>query len=273
MPVLVDDHDDERIADFVGLRDHDLRVRGDRAAARHGAQRWEHGRFVAEGDIVVARALSAGFRPVSALVDATRTAPLPPGLEVAPVYCAAPAVLERITGLGVHRGVLACFARRRLPSPDELLARTRRVVVLERVVNPTNIGLIARSARALGMDALLLDDSSADPLYRRAARVSMGEVYALEHARVGPLPGGLAPVRAAGFRIVALTPDPAAVALDEVRPGPADRVALLLGTEGLGLADASLAVADVRARIPMHHGVDSLNVGVAAGIACFLLGR
>ncbi|HEX6569972.1 MAG TPA: TrmH family RNA methyltransferase, partial [Acidimicrobiales bacterium] len=169
MRAPVDHPDDPRIAEFVGLRDRELagpRVRGRRVAA--------NGVFVAEGDVVVERALRAGFRVRAALVDATRSDPPPPGMPPdAPVFAAAPAVLRRITGLGVHRGMLASFDRRPVPPVDEVLAPARRVVVLERVSNPTNLGVIIRSAAGLGIDAVLLDPTCTDPLYRRVARVAM----------------------------------------------------------------------------------------------------
>jgi tRNA G18 (ribose-2'-O)-methylase SpoU len=264
----VDDPDDPRIAEFVGLRDRELagpRERGQRVPGS--------GIFVAEGDVVVARALRAGFALRAALVDATRTDPLPAGLDAgAPVYAASPALLRRITGLGVHRGMLASFDRRPVPGPDEVLAAARRVVVLERVSNPTNLGVIIRSAAGLGIDAVLLDPTCTDPLYRRVSRVAMGEGYALPWAWLPRLPGGLDPLRAAGFRLVALTPDHAATPIDRLDVRRDERVALLFGAEGPGLSAATLAAADERVGIPMRGGVDSLNVGVAAGIACWVLG-
>ncbi len=233
------------------------------------------------------RAIRAGYELRAVLVDATRTDPLPPGVAAGvdagiPVYAAAPAVLQRITGLGVHRGLLACFERRPPPPAAEVLAAARRVVVLERVSNPTNLGVILRSAAGLGMDAVLLDPTCSDPLYRRTSRVAMGEGYGFPWAWIPRLPGGLDVLRAQGFRLVALTPDDGAVPLDELAFDGADdrgvdrreeRVALLFGAEGPGLSPGTLAAADVRAGIPMRGGVDSLNVGVAAGIAFWVLGR
>lgn len=264
----VDDPDDPRIADFVGLRDRELagpRVGGRRKVAQ--------GVFVAEGDVVTARALRAGYRLRAALVDATRPEPLPDVPTGAPVYAASPAVLRRITGLGVHRGMLATFDRRPVPPPAEVLAGARRVVVLERVSNPTNLGVIIRSAAGLGVDAVLLDPTCTDPLYRRVARVAMGEGYGFPWAWLPRLPEGLVTVREAGFRLLALTPDAEARPLDQVQVEEGERVALLLGAEGPGLSDATMAAADERVAIPMRGGVDSLNVGVAAGIACWELGR
>ena len=268
--VLIDDPRDPRIAHFVGLRDRELARR---------VPAGEPGVFIAEGDIVAERAIRAGYSPRAVLIDATRTDPLPPGVGGdVPVYAAAPAVLERITGLGVHRGLLACFDRRPALPAAEVLRGARRVVVLERVSNPTNLGVVLRSAAGLGMDAVLLDPTCSDPLYRRTARVAMGEGYGFPWAWVPRLPGGLDVLRAHGFSLVALTPDAGAVPLDELAldrgdaPDP-DRLALLLGAEGPGLSPGTLAAADVRAGIPMRGGVDSLNVGVAAGIAFWVLGR
>jgi tRNA G18 (ribose-2'-O)-methylase SpoU len=273
--VPIDDPRDPRIAHFVGLRDREL-------ARRVGSG--EPGVFIAEGDIVAERAASAGYQLRAVLVDATRADPLPRGVDAGvPVYAAAPAVLQRITGLGVHRGLLACFDRRPPRPAAEVVAAARRVVVLERVSNPTNLGVILRSAAGLGMDAVLLDPTCSDPLYRRTSRVAMGEGYAFPWAWIPRLPGGLDVLRAHGFRLVALTPDDGAVPLDELAFDGAgergadgrgvDRVALLFGAEGPGLSTGTLAAADVLAGIPMRGGVDSLNVGVAAGIAFWLLGR
>lgn len=262
--VHVDDPDDPRIATYLGLRDHTLRQQ------REAAGGDLEGLFIAEGDIVVERALAAGYRMLHCLIDAQRRQPLPAGVpDDLEVFAAAPAVLERITGMGVHRGMLACFARRPLPDAAEVVAGARRVIVLEGINNPTNIGVITRSAAALGVDAMLLDPTCSDPLYRRAARVAMGEVYRFPYARTASLPGGLEVLRAAGFLVVALTPADDAVDVADV---PArERIALVLGAEGHGLREPTLAAADVRARIPMYGTVDSLNVGAAAAVACYAL--
>lgn len=268
--VELDDPDDPLVAVFMGLRDHDLRRR------REAPGGDMEGVFVAEGETVAGRALAAGYRATVALVDAGRDDPLPPGLGAdVPVVRAGPAVITAITGYQTHRGALVAFARRALPDVGTVLADARRIVVTEAVVNPTNLGVILRSAAALGLDALLLDPTSCDPLYRRANRASMGEGFALPHARLDALPDGLAPVRAAGFTVVALTPAADAVDLRTWADGidPDQRVALVLGSEGPGLTAATEAAADVRATIPLAAGVDSLNVGVAAGIACYLVGR
>lgn len=269
MPALaVDDPADPRIEEFLGLRDHELRRRREAPGGDLA------GIFIAEGDLVLERALRAGYRLRSVLVDATRTQPLPDALPPdVPVYAAGPDVVLRITGMAMHRGLIASLDRGRERTTAEVLAGAHRVVVLENVNNPTNLGVIARSAMGLGADALLLDPSCCDPLYRRASRVSMGEVFALPWARTERLPDGLAPLEAAGFSLLALTPDPEAERIDDVELGPDDRVALLLGAEGPGLTDETMQHVDRRVRIPLHGAVDSLNVGAAAAIACFVLGR
>ena len=264
----IDDPDDPRLAEFIGLRDHELRRRRE---SPHGDLR---GLFIAEGDQVADRALKAGYALRAVLIDNTRTAALPAAVPAdAVVYRAGPTVMVRITGYHLHRGMLASFDRRPVPPVADVLTGHRRIVVLEGVANPTNLGVVVRSANALGMDALLLDPACCDPLYRRASRVSMGEVFALPYARLDRLPEGLDPLRQAGFTTVALTPDPTAEPVGDLGFGPADRVALLLGTEGAGLSAATLKAADRRARIPMPGTADSLNVGVAAAIAFYELGR
>jgi len=262
---LITDPDDERIADYRALTDVELRTR------------WEppHGLFIAEGELVLRRALRAGYPARSFLVDAKRVdqlADLP--TASAPVYAASPEVLRAATGFHVHRGVLASFHRRALPTAAEVLATARRVAVLEDVNNHTNLGAVFRGGAALGFDAVLLSPSCADPLYRRSVRVSMGEVFAVPYARLEPWPAGLGRVREAGFTVLALTPSaPDAVPIQRLAPGQRARPALLLGAEGSGLSAPALAVSDVRVCIPMRRGVDSLNVAAAAAVAFWELGR
>ncbi len=267
---MVDDPDDPRLAVFMGLRDHDLRRR------REAPGGDMEGVFVAEGELVAGRALAAGYRATAVLVDAARDDPIPARLALdVPILRAGPAVVSAVTGYQTHRGALVAFARRPLPPVAEVLAAARRVVVAEGVVNPTNMGVILRSAAALGVDALLLDPASCDPLYRRANRASMGLGFGVPHARLHRLPDGLAPLRDAGFTVVALTPSDDAVDLHAWADAlaPDERVAMVLGSEGPGLTAGTEEAADVRARIPLAVGIDSLNVGVAAGIACYVLGR
>ena len=266
-PVRVDDPADPRIADFIGLRDRELRTRAGAADPRPAV-------FVAEGDPVVERAVRAGYRLRELLIDAERPGPLPTWLPSdAAIYAAGPQVLFAITGFGVHRGCIGVFDRPNEPSPASLLATAHRVVVLERVVNPVNLGVIARSAAAFGIDALLLDRSSVDSLYRRASRVAMGEVFDLPWARLDQLPGALTILVDAGFRLLALTPAPDATPIGDLELRPTDRVALVFGSEGPGLSDEALAACPERVRIPLSGRVDSLNVGAAAAVAFYEITR
>ncbi|OJF13375.1 tRNA G18 (ribose-2'-O)-methylase SpoU [Couchioplanes caeruleus] len=259
---LITDPSDERLGDYRSLTDLELRTK------------WEppHGLFIAEGELVLRRARRAGYRPRSYLVDAKRVDQLD-DLDDAPVYAAAPAVLEQATGFHVHRGVLASFHRLPLRDAGEVLADARRVAILEDVNNHTNIGAVFRGAAALGIDAVLLSPSCADPLYRRSVRVSMGEVFAVPYARLEPWPDGLARVREAGFSVLALTPAPDAVPMQRLDAAQRARPALLLGAEGPGLSRHALAACDVPVRLPMRRGVDSLNVAAAAAVAFWELGR
>ncbi|BEP15733.1 RNA methyltransferase [Acidothermaceae bacterium B102] len=262
----ITDAADPRLADYQDLTDVALRLKVEPA----------HGMFIAEGELVIRRALRAGYTMRSALMSPHWYASL--DAEIAGVgatmYVAADDVLEQVTGFHVHRGALASFARKPLPSVAEVLATAHRVAVLDTVNNPTNLGAIIRSAAGLGIDAVLLDPRSVDHLYRRSIRVSMGEVFSLPVARLEPpWPGGLGVIREAGFRMLALTPGEHATPLDELTLGRDDKVALLFGAEGPGLSPRVLAYADATVRIPMAHGVDSLNVGAAAAVAFYAVGR
>jgi len=264
-PEQVADPDDPRVADFVGLTDGARRMRHEAGA----------GFFIAEGEKVIARTAAAGYPARSLLLSPQRLADLTPAVAAltCPVYVASYDVLRAVTGFHVHRGALASFGRLPLRRAAEVLAGARRVVVMEAVTNHTNLGAVFRSAAALGMDAVLLSPSSCDPLYRRTVRVSMGQVFSVPYAYLDRWPEGIEDLRAAGFRVLALTPDAAATDLDAVRPGPDDKLALLFGAEGPGLSESVLAASDERVRIPMAAGVDSLNVGAAAAVACWVLGR
>ncbi len=260
----ITDPDDDRLADYRALTDVELRTR------------WEppHGLFIAEGELVLRRALRAGYSARSVLIDAKRVdqlADLP--LDGVPVYAADQVLLESVTGFHVHRGVLASFHRKPLRSAVDVLATAQRVAILEDVNNHTNLGAIFRGAAALGMDAMLLSPSCADPLYRRSVRVSMGEVFAIPYATLDPWPRALDEVRAAGFRVVAMTPAQDAVPLQDLDASVRERPAVLLGAEGPGLSAKALAASDVRAAIPMRRGVDSLNVAAAAAVAFWELCR
>jgi tRNA G18 (ribose-2'-O)-methylase SpoU len=264
--MLLDDPLDSRVREYAHLRAATLRLR---AEGPDGAR---DGVFIAEGELVIERASRLGYRMRSLLLLEQRSERFgrlaPAGV---PVYEATGELMRSITGFDVHRGVLASFDRKPLPAVGELVRDARRVVVLEDVNNHTNVGAIIRSASALGIDALLLDPASCDPLYRRSLRISMGEALSLPHTRLAALPGGLAPLRAAGFRTVALTPAADATEIAEIPHGPDERLALMLGTEGPGLSAGVLAEADFRARIPLAPGVDSLNVAAAAAIAFYAL--
>ncbi len=263
--VRISDPSDERLRDYVALTDTGLRR----------VLEPEAGLFVAEGEKVIRRAVAAGY-PVRSLLLAERWLPALTDLldELdGPVFVAPESVLEAVTGYVVHRGALASMQRLPLPEADDLLAAASRVAVLEGVVDPTNVGAVFRAAAALGMDGVLLDPTCADPLYRRSVKVSMGAVFALSYARLEPWPHGLARVREAGLTILALTPAPDAVTLDELDPRLTKRCALLLGTEGPGLTPRAMAIADAAVRIPMDHGVDSLNVAAAAAVAFWVVTR
>lgn len=264
-PTPVQDADDPRVADYVGLTD----------GVRRMKHRPEDGFFIAEGDQVIRRAAGAGFPVRSVLVSPQRLDSLDPAIQAldCPVYVADYGTLELLTGFHVHRGVLASFGRLPTPDPAEVLASARRVLVLEAMNNHTNLGAVFRSAAALGMDAVLLSPTCCDPLYRRAVRVSMGEVFSVPYAWLDDWPSALHDLAARGFQVLAMTPAPDAVLLSEVRPGPEDRVALLFGAEGPGLTAQAQAASTQRVRIGMADGVDSLNVGAAAAIACWVLGQ
>ncbi|MER6618906.1 MULTISPECIES: RNA methyltransferase [unclassified Streptomyces] len=259
--ITVDDPADPRLHDYTGLTDVELRRRREPA----------EGLFIAEGEKVIRRAGEAGYAMRSMLLSAKWVDVMRDVIDraTAPVYVVDPALAEQVTGYHVHRGALASMQRTPLPAPADVLRTARRVVVMESVNDHTNIGAIFRSAAALGMDAVLLSPDCADPLYRRSVKVSMGAVFSVPYARLDTWPEGLEAVREAGFGLLALTPGEKARPLDEVAPHRMDRVALMLGAEGAGLSDRALAAADEWVRIPMSHGVDSLNVGAAAAVAFY----
>jgi tRNA G18 (ribose-2'-O)-methylase SpoU len=263
-PVAVEDPADPRLADYTSLTDVELRRRREPA----------EGLFIAEGEKVIRRALAAGYRMRSMLLSHKWLTAMDDVIRAAdaPVHVVTPELAEQVTGYHVHRGALASMQRKPLPEPAGLLAGARRVAVMEAVNDHTNIGAIFRSAAALGMDAVLLSPDCADPLYRRSVKVSMGAVFAVPYARLERWPHDLdGVVRAAGFRVLALTPAGDAVDLDDLEPP--GRTALLLGAEGTGLTRRAQQAADVRVRIPMAHGVDSLNVGAAAAVAFYAVTR
>lgn len=255
--------DDPRIADFVSLRDAQLRK----------SLEAEHGLFIAEGEKVVRRAVDAGYSVRSLLMAPRWLDGLGDVLDAAgdaPCYVVDALTIERITGFHVHRGALASLHRRPLQAVADVLAGARRIVVCEDLVDHANVGSIFRSAAALGLDAVVLSPRCADPLYRRAVKTSMGAVFTVPYARLTDWYDGLGQLRDAGFDVLALTPAADAVPLDEVMLG--DRVALVLGTEGEGLSSRWLDSADLRVTIPMSRDIDSLNVSAAAAVAAYIVG-
>ncbi|MFD0359450.1 TrmH family RNA methyltransferase, partial [Streptomyces sp. NPDC127110] len=255
--ITIEDPDDPRLRDYTGLTDVELRRRREPA----------EGLFIAEGEKVIRRAKDAGYEMRSMLLSAKWVDVMRDVIDElpAPVYAVSPDLAERVTGYHVHRGALASMQRKPLPTAQELLASARRVAVMEAVNDHTNIGAIFRSAAALGMDAVLLSPDCADPLYRRSVKVSMGAVFSVPYARLEAWPKSLDTVREAGFKLLALTPHEKASPIDVAAPQTLDRVALMLGAEGDGLSTQALVAADEWVRIPMAHGVDSLNVGAGAG--------
>jgi tRNA G18 (ribose-2'-O)-methylase SpoU len=260
----VTDPADPRLADYVSLRDVELRT----------SLEAKHGLFIAEGEKVVRRAVEAAF-PVRSFLMAPRwldgLADVLDRTADTPCYVAPADLIESVTGFHVHRGALAALRRLPLPAVSDVLATARRVVVLEDLVDHANVGAVFRGAAALGMDAVLLSPRCADPLYRRSVKVSMGAVFSVPYTRMTRWYDGLEELRRAGFLLLALTPAHDAIPL-EAAPRP-DRLALLLGSEGEGLSQRWLADADVRVTIPMRAGIDSLNVAAAAAVAFYVLGR
>ena len=260
--VDVTDPHDPRVADYRDLRDVQLRQ----------SLEAEHGLFLAEGEKVVRRAVAAGY-PVRSFLMAPRwldgLAEVLGGTD-APCYVVSEALAEQVTGFHVHRGALASLQRLPLPSVEDVLAGARTVVVLEDLVDHTNVGALLRNAAALGVDAVLLGPRCADPLYRRAVKVAMGAVFALPWTRITDWYAAMPALGAAGFTTVALTLAEDAVPLHEAVAG-VDKVALVLGSEGHGLSGRWQGSADRRAVIPMAPGVDSLNVAAAGAIACYVV--
>ncbi|NEE02092.1 TrmH family RNA methyltransferase [Phytoactinopolyspora halotolerans] len=260
--VEIDSADDPRLGDYVALRDVQLRT----------SLESEHGLFLAEGEKVIRRAVGAGY-PVRSFLMAPRwVETLADVLDAAgdvTCYVAPEQLVETVTGFHVHRGALASLHRTPLPSLDAVISGARRVIVLEDLVDHTNVGAAFRCAAGLGWDAVLLSPRCADPLYRRAVKVSMGSVFSVPYTRVEDWYHGPDTLRAAGIDVWALTPADDAADLSDVTPP--ERLALLVGTEGEGLTQRWMRSADRRVRIPMQGGVDSLNVAAATAVACYAL--
>lgn len=284
--VRVEDPGDERLADYLHLTDVALRRKLEPAS----------GLYMAESSNVIARAVAAGHRPrsflmaprwlesmASVIAEATGAGADPAAAdggraEPVPVFVAEEPVLREVTGFHLHRGALAAMHRPELPTVEEILdvparepapgrPRRRRLVVLEDIVDHTNVGAIFRSAAAMGAHGVLVSPSCADPLYRRSVRVSMGGVFQVPWTRASSWPGDLAVLRAAGYTTAALALTADAVGLDEVTDRLEGDVALVLGAEGDGLAARTIAACDLAVKIPMAGGVDSLNVAAAAAVA------
>ena len=239
--------------------------------------------FIAESPLVIGRAMDAGCVPLSFLMEPKHVEGR--GHEIlarcaddVPVYTAPLEVLTQLTGFHLTRGMLCCMLRPALPALSTLCAASRRVAVLENVMNPTNIGAIFRSAAALGMDAVLLTAAGSDPLYRRAARVSMGTVFQVPWAQIGEMPAdwpemGLAQLKALGFKTAAMALSDRSVSIDDEALAREPKLAIVLGTEGDGLSHTTIASCDYTVKIPMSHGVDSLNVAAASAVAFWQLGK
>ncbi|WP_448810053.1 TrmH family RNA methyltransferase [Agromyces bauzanensis] len=253
----------DEVADYARLTDVSLRSAREPAA----------GLYIAESAKVIRRAIRAGHRPRSVLMEEKWLDGLESDLapfEI-PVHLADPDQLEAITGYRVHRGALAAFERPVLPDPAELLAGARRVVVLEDIVDHTNVGAIFRSVAALGADAVFVSPRCADPLYRRSVRVSMGTVFQVPWTRMPEWPEAARMLHAHDFSIAALALADDAVSLRDLAADPPERLALVFGAEGDGLSRTALAAADRVVTIPMAHGVDSLNVAAAAAVVLYAL--
>ncbi|KQY64411.1 MULTISPECIES: TrmH family RNA methyltransferase [unclassified Nocardioides] len=260
----VDDPADPRLADYRDLRDVQLR--------RH--LETENGLFLAEGEKVVRRAVEAGFAPRSFLMAPKWLDGLADILETtdAPCFVMEERVAEQVTGFHVHRGALASLRRTPLPTLDAVLEGARSVLVLEDIVDHTNVGAIFRSGAALGFDAVLLAPRCADPLYRRSIKVGMGAVFTTPWTRLDDWYDALPALSARGFTTVALTLADDAAAIEDAVAG-VEKVALVLGGEGHGLSARWEKSADRRAIIPMREGIDSLNVAAATAVACYVTAR
>jgi len=261
--IRITELDDDRLADYSRLTDVALRRVSEPAG----------GLYIAESPKVIERALRAGHRPRSVILQEKwldDITPLLSGHDI-PVFVGEPALLEQLTGFHLHRGAIASMHRPPLVDPAELLADARRVVILEDIVDHTNVGAIFRSVAGLGADAVLITPRCADPLYRRSVRVSMGTVLQVPWTRLPEWDEASVILREAGFHTAALALADDAVDLDEYALTAPDRLAIVLGAEGDGLSASALEAADTIVTIPMLHGVDSLNVASASAVALWEL--
>jgi len=240
------------------------------------------GVFIAESPKVVERALDAGYSPISLLMEKkhvhTEAKHIIDRCPDVPVYTAEFDVLTKLTGFQLTRGVLCAMHRKKLPTMEEICDKAKRIAILENVMNPTNIGAIFRSAAALNIDAVLLTPACSDPLYRRAIRVSMGTVFQIPWTYIGRAESdwpkkGMDMLHSMGFKTAAMALTDNSVSIDHPGLSSGEKLAIILGTEGEGLLDETIAASDYTVRIPMAHGVDSLNVAAASAIAFWQLGK
>lgn len=240
----------------------------------------ERGMFIAESPKVIERALDMGCVPVSILVErghiTGQACEIIERCGSIPVYTAATDILTELTGFQLTRGLLCAMLRPQMPTPDEVCRNANRIAVLENIMNPTNVGAIFRSAAALGIDAVLLTRGCSDPLYRRSARVSMGTVFQVPWTFIGNTAAdwsdfGIAALQELGFKTAAMALRDDSVSIDDPQLMKEERLAIVLGTEGDGLADNTIVKCDYTVRIPMAHGVDSLNVAAASAVAFWQL--
>ncbi len=260
--VRIQDPADERVRDYFSLTDVALRRLLD----------VERGLYLAESEKVIRRAIAAGHRPRSYLMGTRWLNDLGDLVEQAqqagvPVYTAEAEVIEAMTGYHLHRGALAAMHRPAMPALPQVLRNARRAVVIEDVVDHTNVGAIFRSAAALGIDAVLVTPRCADPLYRRSVRVSMGTVFQVPWTRIEPWPCALDELREQGWYVASLALGEGSIDLDQLAADLPERLLLVLGTEGDGLSQQTLAHSDAIVSIPMAGGVDSLNVAAASAVA------
>ena len=235
----------------------------------------ENGLFIAESPKVIERALDAGYEPVSCLMEKKHIEGegkfILERIKDVPVFTAEFDVLTQLTGFKLTRGMLCAMKRKKLPSVGDICKNKNRIVILDRVMNPTNVGAIIRSAAALGIDAVLLTPGCSDPLYRRAVRVSMGTVFQIEWTYMEN--GNPSEVKELGFKTVAMALKDNTLSINDPRLNEEKHLAIIMGTEGDGLSDQTIANADYTVKIPMYHGVDSLNVAAASAVAFYQLGN
>ena len=266
MPIEITGPADERVRDYFTLTDVALRTKVEPA----------RGLYLAESEKVIRRSLAAGHRPRSFLMAPRWLTDMSDLVAQAesdnvPVYFAQHAVIEAMTGFHLHRGALASMYRPVLVAPEVLLRNASRVVVLEDIVDHTNVGAVFRSAAALGVDAVLITPRCADPLYRRAVRVSMGTVFQVPWTRIDTWPGGVQVLRDNGFTVAAFALGDGAISLDDLATDQPDRLAMIFGTEGDGLSRRAIQGADLVVRIPMAGEADSLNMAAASAVASWTL--